>query len=129
MRGLVVGIIIATLTVLAQKALYVHWTYLRLISPVDYDWLNPIIWGGLLALGALGGDALKSFFKRQLDIAPGESWLVFDQLDYVFGVILLTYWYIPLSLEQYIYLTITWFILHILTTIAGYLLGLKQKVI
>lgn len=45
--------------------------------------------GLLLGVGALGGDAAKSFFKRRLGIAPGESWIPFDQLDFQVGALLL----------------------------------------
>ena len=34
-------------------------------------------------LGALGGDALKSFIKPRLGIAPGMPWIPADQLDFV----------------------------------------------
>ena len=128
-RGLLVGIIIATAAVLIQKYIYVHWPYLQTISPLDYTEFNPVILGLLLALGALGGDAVKSFFKRQMDIASGESWFFFDQLDYVIGVILITYFYAPLGWEQYLYLIVLWFVVHILTTIIGHAMGLKAKAI
>ncbi len=42
-------------------------------SLVDYDrW--PLI-GLLLGAGAIGGDMVKSFFKRRLKIAPGDRWI------------------------------------------------------
>ena len=128
-RGLIVGIVVGIITVLFQKVLYTHWSYLESISPIDYRGISPIILGLLLALGALGGDAVKSFFKRQQDIASGDSWLFFDQLDYVAGVIALTYFYTPLNLTEYLYLTGLWFVIHVLMTMTGYFLGLKQKVI
>ncbi|MDO8660460.1 MAG: CDP-archaeol synthase [Candidatus Woesearchaeota archaeon] len=42
----------------------------------------------LLSAGALFGDLVKSFLKRRMGISPGNSWLVFDQLDYVIGALL-----------------------------------------
>jgi len=127
MRGLIVGLLVAILAALAQTVLYSHWAYLRHVSSIDYSHLNPLLLGLLLGLGALCGDAIESFFKRQLDIQPGERLFLFDQLDYVLGVILFTYWYVPLTIEQYLYLSCVWFVLHILTTVTGYYLGLKQK--
>ena len=38
-----------------------------------------------MGLGAGVGDAVKSFFKRRVGIAPGSSWLFFDQLDFFVG--------------------------------------------
>ena len=61
-RGFIVGIIFATLTVYLQIFLYQHSIYLRQIMPVDYNEINPFIFGFLSGFGALAGDAVKSFF-------------------------------------------------------------------
>jgi len=44
-----------------------------------------------LPLGALGGDMVASFLKRRLGKKSGESWPVADQLDFLFGALLLSY--------------------------------------
>ena len=129
MRGLVTGIVIAIITVLIQQSVYTHWNFLRAISPIDYQVLNPYLLGLLLALGALIGDAVESFFKRQLDIPVGQSWLIFDQLDYVAGGILFTIGYVRLSWDLYLYIVLIFFVLHLLSTIIGYFLGLKKTAI
>jgi len=41
----------------------------------------------LLGFGALFGDLVKSFFKRRIGKKSGESWLIFDQIDYILGAI------------------------------------------
>lgn len=48
--------------------------------------------------GAMGGDSLKSLFKRRLGIAPGARWIPFDQLDFVIGALILLAFLVPLSL-------------------------------
>jgi CDP-2,3-bis-(O-geranylgeranyl)-sn-glycerol synthase len=48
-------------------------------------WLS---FGLLMGLGAMAGDALKSFFKRRLHVAPGRPWVPFDQLDFQVGALL-----------------------------------------
>jgi len=48
-------------------------------------WLHGLLCGA----GALGGDALKSLFKRRRGIPPGGSWIPFDQLDFQVGALLL----------------------------------------
>lgn len=88
---------------------------------------QPLILGLLLSIGALGGDLIKSFFKRQLGIASGKSWFPFDQLDYIIGGIGASMLYIQLSLAQYVALIIVWFIIHILSTIIGYLFKYKSN--
>jgi CDP-2,3-bis-(O-geranylgeranyl)-sn-glycerol synthase len=45
--------------------------------------------GLLLGAGSMGGDLAKSFVKRRLGIAPGQSWIPFDQLDFVLGALVL----------------------------------------
>jgi CDP-2,3-bis-(O-geranylgeranyl)-sn-glycerol synthase len=45
--------------------------------------------GSLLGCGAMGGDVVKSWFKRRLRIPPGGRWVPFDQLDFVIGALLL----------------------------------------
>ena len=71
-------------------ALLVAWAQARIAwagALIDYAWW-PLI--GLAAgVGALGGDALKSWFKRARGIAPGASWVPADQLDFVLGALLL----------------------------------------
>lgn len=87
-RGLVAGIIFAVLTVLAQRALVDVAPIFAQISLLPYSELWPeilILLGILYGLGALGGDAIKSFFKRRIGIAPGKNWIPFDQLDFVIG--------------------------------------------
>ena len=45
------------------------------------------LFGLALGAGALAGDALKSFFKRRLGIAPGAAWFPADQLDFALGAL------------------------------------------
>lgn len=45
--------------------------------------------GLLLGIGAIGGDAIKSFAKRRVGIVPGQRWIPFDQLDFVVGALAL----------------------------------------
>ena len=58
----------------------------------DWSTWGPPLWWFVIAyalgLGALVGDAVKSFFKRRTGRDRGERWLGFDQLDFVVGSIL-----------------------------------------
>jgi CDP-2,3-bis-(O-geranylgeranyl)-sn-glycerol synthase len=126
-RGLLTGIITAIIMVFLQKIGYAHSEFLRSILPMNYSLFNPFVLGFLFGFGALFGDALKSFFKRQLNIDSGKPWLFFDQIDYILGGILFTYFYHPLSFFDYVILVVIWFVLHIASTICGYFLGLKKS--
>ena len=79
--GFLLGLAVAVSVAGAQAA--IDWQG----SLVPYhDW--PLI-GLALGFGALGGDALKSFIKRARGVAPGESWVPADQLDFVLGALIL----------------------------------------
>ena len=81
-RGLVIGILFATLTLWLQQLAYGHSSWVQSwVTHVDYSTLPTLILGPLFALGALLGDAIESFFKRQRGVAPGEGWFPFDQVD------------------------------------------------
>ena len=128
-RGFVVGIIFATLTLWLQQVAVKNITALdSLVSPyVDYATLPVLILGPLFAIGALMGDAIESFFKRQVGIAPGDGWFPFDQTDYIIGGAIATVPFVTLTFVQYVLLIITWFSLHILSTTIGYFIGVKDK--
>lgn len=127
LRGLISGILVGILIASLQVYLYTSIALVRTFVLIDYAAINPIIFGTLSALGALTGDALKSFFKRQLDRAPGRSWFPFDQVDYVIGGIVFTAFYLRLSLFHYLLLLLIWSLLHPLATCIGYVLKLKDS--
>lgn len=127
-RGLIIGIMVAIIVVYLQKVLSWHSTYLQSL-PVDYRNINFFLLGLLLGAGALLGDAVESFFKRQMNLPAGQSWLFFDQLDYIVGGIIFSYWYQPLGVLEYCYIIVIYFALHLISTVSGYVLGLKQNAI
>lgn len=83
--------------------------------------------GGLLGFGALAGDALESFAKRQASITPGKSWFPFDQIDYVIGGILASLLIVRLPLVIYVWILVLYFVLHLLFAYIAFLLKLKDK--
>jgi len=93
-RGLLVGILTAWLVFLGQRYLYVHHTGVASISLFDYTTMT--VWlGVLMGAGALIGDAIESFFKRQRGFPPGAMWFPWDKLDFLIGGVALAailYW-------------------------------------
>lgn len=127
-RGLIVGIISATLILWLQQYLVGEVSWIRSFTDqVDYQSLPTLIVGPLFAIGALGGDAIESFFKRQRGIAPGKGWFPFDQTDYIIGGAIATMPFIHLSLGQYAWLLLLWLVVHVISTIIGYCIGLKDS--
>jgi CDP-2,3-bis-(O-geranylgeranyl)-sn-glycerol synthase len=82
-RGLLAGVVAGALTGLLQQLLYAAGVG-RALAAVDYS-AGAVALGALMGLGAGVGDAVKSFFKRRVGIAPGASWIGFDQLDFLAG--------------------------------------------
>lgn len=80
-----------------------------------------------MGAGALLGDAVESFFKRQRGIGPGSSWFPFDQTDYIIGGLLLA---LPFGLPDSDYIPLIfglYFGLHLLFSYIGFVLKLKDK--
>ena len=125
-RGLISGILVAVIVVYLQKhALTIP--FLNSISIVDYNSINLTLLGILFGAGALIGDAVKSFFKRQRNINSGGKWIGFDQLDFVIGGLLfVSFIYIP-SMKYIITLLVISPLLHVLVNIIGYHFKLKKN--
>jgi CDP-2,3-bis-(O-geranylgeranyl)-sn-glycerol synthase len=83
-RGILAGVVTGALVFVVQRWVYQS-GFARGLALLDYGSADPVLPGALLGLGAGVGDAVKSFFKRRVDIAPGASWLGFDQLDFFVG--------------------------------------------
>ncbi len=74
-RGLATGIVTATVIVFIQQLLN-QGSYVEFI-PEDaegYLFHSPLLLGFLFGFGALAGDAIESFFKRQKNVPAGKAW-------------------------------------------------------
>jgi len=127
-RGLVAGIIFGTLTLWLQQLAVEHSTLLQdWTTHVDYSQLPTLVLGPLFAIGALGGDAIESFFKRQRGVAPGHGWFPFDQTDYIVGAAIASVPFVALSFWQYTMLVALWLVIHLAASAIGYCMGVKER--
>lgn len=127
-RGLLSGMFVGFLTGLVQMTLYSHSSFVRELSlPLDYSNPKYLIMGASMGLGALFGDAIKSFFKRQINIQPGSNWVPFDQIDFILGGILFSLPFAQLSLKTYMLIIVLMTLLHPLINLLGWILHLKNK--
>lgn len=127
-RGLASGILTSTLVLWLQQLLYAHFAPAHWLGhTIIYTALPTLALGPLFGLGALGGDAIKSFFKRRRGTASGASWIPFDQIDYIIGAVLVSLPFVTLSLRQYIFVFAIWFGVHVGSTYLGWKLGLKEQ--
>lgn len=116
-RGLITGTLVGGTTSLLVSYYFV---------PNSADAWYTFLVGAALGCGALVGDAIESFFKRQRDVSPGKSWFPFDQIDYIIGGLVFVY---PLTLIPLILMfgiLILYFGLHLLVSYIGYLVGFKK---
>ncbi len=81
----------------------------------------------LLSAGALTGDAFGSFIKRRFGFERGKSILGLDQLGFLIFALIFAYPIVKLSLLQMVFLLVITPILHLLTNVIAYLLGLKKE--
>ena len=86
-----------------------------------------------MSCGSLFGDMFMSFFKRRLGLKRGAPLPVIDQLDFVFGAWLFTYLISPewfsatFSFWIVVTVLIVTPILHLVTNIIGYFIGVKKE--
>ena len=81
-RGILSGLMIST--VIAYFLYYVS------NAIISYSSLEEALFLGFLAgIGAMGGDLVRSFFKRRIGLRSGENWFPFDDLDFALGALLL----------------------------------------
>lgn len=125
-RGLIIGILSAGLIFLLQRFLFSSYSHIQNISLINYQntsWLA----GCLIGFGALFGDAIKSFFKRQANIPSGKSWFPFDQIDWIIGAIFVISIFIKLSLSIIVITLILGLIIHLITKVIGYIFKINKS--
>src|SRR5206468_5773804 len=100
-----------------------------LAHAINNGYMVRSVWlmGPLFGIGALGGDAVESFYKRRRGVPSGKKWLPFDQLDYIAGTLLITLPVVLLTITQYVLIILVWFGMHLLGTYIGWRLGLKDE--
>lgn len=125
-RGLITGMVTGLIVFLILQLIAKTWTPFCETLGDTYRSL-PFYFGALMGFGALAGDSVKSFFKRQMGIKSGKSWLPFDQIDYIIGAILVSLPFIALTAQQCLLAIVLWFLLHIITSYIGYLWKFKDE--
>jgi len=127
-RGLAVGVVAATFILALQQYAVLHTAWAQnLTDQVNYSELPLFILGPLFGLGALLGDAIESFFKRQRDVPPGHSWFPFDQLDYIIGGAIAAAPIIRLSVLQYVWVVVIWLLIHMVASYIGFQMKFKER--
>ncbi len=122
-RGLVFGVVIAGIIFYLQQIAYGN-DFFKSISLIDYAHTSILIGIGL-GFGALLGDLVESFIKRRLGIGAGESFAPWDQLDFVIGSLLFSFWL--LTWEAVLVILVISPLLHVLINYIGYSIKIKEN--
>jgi len=121
-RGFFSGLVIGTLVGFLQTVFFQ-----QVLSQYDARFRYDVLLGFMLSLGALVGDSIESFFKRRLDLPPGSSLPIADQLDFVAGALLFSLPVSPPSLPTIIIIIIITPPIHFLTNFLANRLGIKRE--
>lgn len=128
LRGLLAGVLVGVVACTAQCFAYQHISWLRSMSFISYDnYATCFALGLALGFGALAGDAIKSFFKRQFAVPSGKPWFPFDQIDYIIGGLVLSSIVVDLPHSTYWWVGLTWFLIHPIANVIGWVVGLREN--
>ena len=128
LRGLSSGVIAGFLTAVLQMVLVnIFPSISNITKSIDYTDSRVLVIGVLMGLGALIGDAVKSFFKRQIGVQPGKNWVPFDQTDFIIGGLVFTAPLVSFDVGTYFTILIVMTLLHPATNLLGWVLKLKSK--
>lgn len=126
LRGYIFGTFFGLCFALTQVFMYEN-LGLSSIFDLDYSEVNIVMYGALVSFGALLGDSVESFFKRQKGVAPGSPWFPFDQIDYILGGLILGSTVYQHDLSGYIAIFVVYFFGHLIFKALGYYLKLDDK--
>ena len=92
---------------------------------IDYADFS-VLMGFLLGAGAILGDLVESYYKRKAGLKVGQPWIPFDQLDFVVGGVVFSFFvYVPAA-SVVLILFIFSPLLHLLFHYIGYLLKVNE---
>ncbi len=77
-------------------------------------------------VGAILGDLISSFLKRRKDIAPGESFPLLDQLDFIIVAVILSQQFTTASLQEIITIIIVTIPIHYFMNYVSWLIKMKE---
>jgi CDP-2,3-bis-(O-geranylgeranyl)-sn-glycerol synthase len=90
LAGTFIGMIAGFGLVVAAKYLNANgYSYLGLTDFEGFPLMIPILFA--LCFGALVGDIVESFFKRRIGKDRGQDWIPFDQLDFLIGALVASF--------------------------------------
>jgi CDP-2,3-bis-(O-geranylgeranyl)-sn-glycerol synthase len=130
-RGLVIGVtigsLIGVLQLIYQKDIALFFG--GLLGAADFTLpIMSLQLAFMLSLGALAGDMVASFFKRRTGLHPGEPAPLMDQLDFVFGAFLFSWFLLgTIDYDRFFILVVITPILHLIANFVAWIWKLKKN--
>jgi len=124
-EGFAIGLLAGFLIGALETATYPALNEYALSWGVSMPEMNLFI-GFMIALGALCGDLMGSFLKRRMGKIEGESVILLDQLDFILGATAFAYVFTRITPGMVFFMLVVTPIIHRITCIVGYKLGLKR---
>ena len=123
-RGFIFAVVFGVIIAFLQFLLY-RFDYFKMLSFIDYS--NWLVLGILFGFGAIFGDLVKSFFKRRLNISPGQRFVPWDQLDFVVGALVFVSFILEISWGKVVAILLISFLGHIAVNHSAYSLGIRKE--
>lgn len=133
-KGTIIGTLIGTIIGIIQGSISAYYGNIFSLvpgiaiiqGPIPTSILQGALVGLFLGGGALIGDAVGSFIKRRIGIERGKPAPFLDQLDFVVGALVLASLIVFIPLNMIIIILIISIVLHLLTNMIAYLIGMKD---
>ncbi len=125
-EGFGLGVFVGTLFGALEAYLYPQLNAIAQSYGAELSYMNLTI-GFMIALGALVGDLAGSFIKRRRGMKRGADAPLLDQLNFVVGAVVFSYFLTKITLTMMIIMFIMTPILHRLFNILGHKLKLKRE--
>ncbi len=87
---------------------------------------NYLLLAVLLSFGAILGDIVESFFKRRFGFQSGQRCVIFDQIDFILGGLILSFFVIIPRIEVILIILFATIFIHSITNVIAFKLGLKK---
>ncbi len=125
-EGFFGGLIFGTFCGTVAWFFYDYLNAITVIHNFTMPYINPLS-AFALSLGALLGDLTGSFIKRRLGMKRGEPAPLLDQLDFLFGSMVIGAFFTEITLAMVIWSIPMTLIIHKIANIIGYLLKIKRE--
>ncbi len=128
-RGVLTGMLFAHLTFVLQNFFLTRnpESFLASVEP-NLETL-PAYYGLYLGIGALGGDVIKSFFKRRQGRKPGSPWFPFDQTAWIVGILVMQLVFVNVDIAFVVLTIIMGLIFHFFVKIVAYVIRANNSIL